>query len=262
MELILKKALRKAGSILMQNFEEFSAYTIKENQSSILTQSDLDSEKAIKEIVSNAFPFHNILGEESGFLNKNSEYTWVIDPLDGTSNFASGIPWFGVIICVLKNFTPEMAGCFLPVQNQLYFAEKGKGTWQNDKQVFVSSENILKHVLVAYSLDYTEVPGKTEREAAIIQTLVRNARNLRSTNSLIDLCYTADGKLGACANQTTKIWDIAGPGLLIEEAGGKISTIEGEKIDYTIDENNFDRNFTIVGANKMIHSLVINLINK
>ena len=164
MDLILKKALREAGRILMQNFEGFSAYTIKENQSSIVTQSDLDSEKAIMEIISDAFPAHNILGEESGFLNRNSEYTWVIDPLDGTSNFANGIPWFGVIICVLRNFIPEMAGCFLPVQNQLYFAEKGKGTLRNNSQVFVSTEKELKHVLVAYSLDFSEEPGKTERE--------------------------------------------------------------------------------------------------
>jgi len=81
------------------------------------------------------FPNHNTLGEETGFHNRNSEFTWVIDPLDGTSNFAAGIPWFGVIICVLKNDIPFMTGCFLPVQNEIYFAEKGKGAFRDGEKL-------------------------------------------------------------------------------------------------------------------------------
>lgn len=262
MKRTLQLALQEAGKILLKNFGNISDYSVKESQSSIVTVTDLKAENKIMQIVLENFPDHNLLGEETGFQNKNSEYTWIVDPLDGTSNFAAGIPWFGVIICILKNFKPLMAGCYLPVQNQLYFAEKGKGARVNEKPIIISKETELQNMLVAYSLDFSNEPEKTEREVKIIQRLVNNVRNLRSTNCLVDLCYTADGKLGACINQTTKIWDIAGPGLIIEEAGGIISDIEGNKIEYRVNEKNFNKNYTIVGSNKMLHPKVIELVNQ
>jgi myo-inositol-1(or 4)-monophosphatase len=201
------------------------------------------------------------LGEETGFQNKNSEFTWVIDPLDGTSNFAAGLPWFGVIICVLKYSIPIMSGCFLPIQNEIYFAEKGKGSTRNGEKIVVSPETELKNILAAYSLDYSDEPGKTEGESKAIQQLVQNIRNLRSTNCLIDFCYTADGKMGACINQTTKIWDIAGPGLIIEEAGGMVTDILGNPFDFSLKENNYNRNFTFLGSNKILHSKLLEIIN-
>ncbi|MDB4583802.1 inositol monophosphatase [Draconibacterium sp.] len=259
MKQTLRIALKEAGNILMDNFGKISDYKVKESQSSIVTKADLDSEKKIMEIISKVFPDHNLLGEETGFKNRNSEYTWVVDPIDGTSNFAAGIPWFGIIICVLKNFEPVMAGCYLPVQDQTYFAEKGKGASLNGTSISVSKETQLKNILAVYSLDYSDDPGKTEREAQNIIHLVKNVRNLRSTNCLIDLCYTADGKFGAIINQSTKIWDLAGTGLIIEEAGGKITDLNGNRFDFTLTENNYDRNFEIVGSNKLLHQELLNL---
>jgi len=92
MKTILTKALHETGKILLANFGKGSDYSVKESQSSIVTQTDVDSERRIMEVISEAFPAHNLLGEETGFQNNNSEYTWVVDPIDGTSNFAAGIP--------------------------------------------------------------------------------------------------------------------------------------------------------------------------
>ena len=261
MKELLQKALLEAGNILMENFGNITEYSVKESQSSIVTKADIESEKKIIEIILEIFPEHNTLGEETGFQFRNSEFTWVIDPLDGTSNFAAGLPWFGVIICVLKNSVPFMSACFLPVQNELYFAEKGKGASLNGEKIAISKETELKNILAAYSLDYSDETGKTEREAKVIQQLVSRIRNLRSTNCIIDLCYTADGKLGACINQTTKIWDIAGPGLIIEEAGGKVTDMQGNPFDFSLNADNYDRNFTIVGSNKVLHSELIKILN-
>jgi myo-inositol-1(or 4)-monophosphatase len=183
----------------------------------------------------------------------------VIDPLDGTSNFAAGIPWFGVIICLLKNSVPVLSGCYLPVQNLLYLAEKEKGATCNNMRIMVSEETKLKNALVAYSLDYSEEKRKTEQETRLIGRLVNNIRNLRSTNSVVDFCYTADGKLGGCMNQTTKIWDIAGPVLLIEEAGGKATDINGNPFDFNLTDENYKRNFTIVASNEVLHRQLIQL---
>lgn len=259
MEKTLKEALKEAGRILLENFGSLKDYKIKESQSSIVTKADLDSEIKIMEIIGIKFPNHNTLGEETGFQNKNSEFTWIVDPLDGTSNFAVQLPWFGVIICILKNSIPIMSGCYLPIQNELYFAEKGIGATRNGETISVSAENDLKNILAAYSLDFSDEPGKTKQEVKIIENLVNNIRNLRSTNCLLDFCYTADGKLGACINQTTKIWDIAGPGLIVEEAGGKVSDIDGNPLKFKLSEDNYSRNFTIIASNSILHSELVNL---
>jgi myo-inositol-1(or 4)-monophosphatase len=254
------KTLHEAGKILMKYYGNISGYSVKESQSSIVTKADIEAEKKIIEIILGKFPNHNTVGEETGFQNRNSEYTWIIDPLDGTSNFAVGIPWFGVIICVLKNAVPVMAGCYMPVSKELYFAEIGNGSTLNDKKISVTKETTLKNILAAYSLDFSDKPKKTEHEARIILSLVKNVRNIRSTNCVIEFCYIADGKLGACINQNTKIWDIAGPALIIEEAGGKVTDIFGKSIDFNINNTNFSRNFTILGSNNILHQNLIKLI--
>lgn len=262
MKQILTESLTRAGEILLENFGHISGYEIKESQSSIVTKADIDSEKAIIQLIQHRFPAHNTLGEETGFQNRGSEFTWVIDPLDGTSNFAAGIPWFGVIICLLKNSVPVLSGCYLPVQDLLYLAEKDKGATCNGTKITVSEETKLKNVLVAYSLDYSEEKRKTEQETKLIRRLVNNIRNLRSTNSVVDFCYTAEGKLGGCLNQTTKIWDIAGPALLIEEAGGKATDINGNPFDFNLTDENYQRNFTIIAASKLLHSKLTEIVEE
>jgi myo-inositol-1(or 4)-monophosphatase len=261
MEDTIKKALFEAQQILLKNFGTLNDYEVKESQSSIVTKADIESEKKIIDIINEKFPSHSTLGEETGFQDKNSDYTWIIDPLDGTSNFAVSLPGFGVIICVLKDSQPFMAGCILPLQNEMYFAEKGKGATRNGETISVSKETHLKNILAAYSLDYSEVPEKTKQEVKIMEKLVNKVRNLRSTNCLLDFCYTADGKLGACINQTTKIWDIAGPALIIEEAGGKVTDISGNPFDFGLNKNNYNRNFTIIASNKSLHQQLFKLIN-
>ena len=133
----IKTALKKTGKILMKNFGKLKSYDIKENQSNIVTKADVDSEMAIVKIIENKFPDHNIIAEETGYKDKNSSYTWIIDPLDGTSNYSAGIPWFGVLICVLKDNKPVMAGIYLPFYDMLYFAEAGKGATKNSEKIFV-----------------------------------------------------------------------------------------------------------------------------
>ena len=262
MENTLKEALKAAGKILLDSFGKLQKISTKQDQSNVVTQTDLDSERAIVEIIQRDFPDHDIIAEETGFKSNNSEYLWIVDPLDGTSNFASGITWFGIIITVLKNYKPVIAGIYLPYYDLMYFAEVGKGTVRNGKKISVSNESDLKNVLVAYSLDYSEDASKTENESRIIRLLVQNIRNLRATNSVVEFCYVADGRLGGCINQTTKIWDIAAPYLLIKEAGGIVTDIRGQDIDFSVTKSNYQRNFTIVCSNPVLHGKIMNLVKK
>ena len=259
---ILETALKTGGSILMDHFGNSSEAVVKESISSVVTEADLASEKVIIEnLMTTPEPF-NIITEESGYIHNGSAYTWVVDPLDGTSNFAAGLPWFGIIITLFHNELPIQAAMYLPMEEQLYFAETGKGAFINGKSIKCNLSNDLTEILVAYSFDFSSDPGKTDAEMNILNKFSKKIRNTRSTNSLIDFCYTADGRLGAAINQTTKIWDIAAPWLIIREAGGVVTDISGADIRFNLSRETVNQNYTIVAAGSAIHGQLINIINQ
>lgn len=258
----LAEVLFEAGKVLRSGFGASSTITTKQDQSNVVTESDFRSEEIIRQMISRRFPKHNILGEEHGFENKNSGYTWIIDPLDGTSNFAAGIPWFGILIALMEKDQPVLSGAYLPVVDELYLAESGNGATKNGKMIRVTEEKNLINLLCCYSMDFSEDISKTDMEVQVIKRLVQGCRNLRSTNSLVDFCMTADGRIGAAINQTMKIWDIASPQLILEEAGGKVTDILGNKIDYRLSVDILTKNFTAVAANHVIHSEIMQKVLK
>jgi myo-inositol-1(or 4)-monophosphatase len=249
----LELALKEAGKVLLSYYGGEVEARVKESISSVVTEADLAAEKEIIAILTEAPGSFNIISEETGFIDHGAEYTWIVDPLDGTSNFAAGLPWFGVIIALLHKETPVLGGMYLPLADDLYMAEQGKGAFKNGEELWaVTSEQLEQH-LVAYSFDFSDTPGKTESEMEILKKLSRRVRNIRSTNSLVDFCYVADGRLGAALNQSTKIWDIAAPWLLIREAGGKVSDIDGGEIMFRVTENDVNLNYTIVASGSFLH---------
>jgi len=256
----LDTALKKSGDVLMNHFGKSNKSRIKESISSVVTDADLDSERAIMDILSSGPERYNIITEESGHVDHGSDYTWIVDPLDGTSNFAAGIPWFGVIIALLYHNEPVLAAMYLPADGHLYLAESGKGAWKNGHSIGVSSSSNLEDQLVVYSFDYSPDPLKTKSEMELLARLSSNVRNIRSTNSLYDFCYMTDGRLGAALNQTTKIWDIAAPWLIIRESGGVVTDIDGNEISFDLSSRSFDRNYTIVAAGSGIHPSIMKLI--
>ena len=257
---ILEKALRRGGEVLLKYFGNTFRTEVKESISSVVTEADLASEKAIMEVLNSTGDPVNIISEEAGYLDRDSEMTWVVDPLDGTSNFAAGLPWFGVIIAFFEKNLPVLGGMYLPLEDNLYLTSAGKGSTLNGKPVRTSKSRDPKSVLVSYSFDFSPIPGKTRSETELMEKLSKKVRNLRSTNSLVDFCYTADGRLGAAINQTTKVWDIAVPWLLIREAGGVVTDIAGKEIRFDLSPEACNRNHTILAAGKWIHSLLLQII--
>jgi myo-inositol-1(or 4)-monophosphatase len=256
----LELALKKAGEVLLSYYGQQVKAKVKESISSVVTEADLAAEKVILEILRDAPVAFNIISEETGFIEHGSDYTWVVDPLDGTSNFAAGLPWFGVIIALLYKQIPVLGGMYLPVSDDLYLAEQGKGALKNGEPIQVSSSAKLEDHLVAYSFDFSDTPGKTESEMEILKKLSKRVRNIRSTNSLIDFCYVADGRLGAALNQSTKIWDIAAPWLLIREAGGKVSDIDGREIVFHVTEESTKLNYTITASGTALYKELLKTI--
>jgi myo-inositol-1(or 4)-monophosphatase len=253
---LLISALKVSGEKLLEYFNKPLETKQKESQSSIVTEADIESEVIIIGLIQKRFPEHNIISEERGFINNRSEYTWIIDPLDGTSNFASGIPWFGVLITLFRNNVPAMGGAYLPVQDILYFAEAGNGAFRNGKQLPKLQNKELKDSLFAFCVDYTEDMAFLNRGMEIYKHIVKESRNIRSTNSLIDFIYVAEGKFGGVINLYTKVWDISALGLIISEVGGTMKNINGSEIRFSVRDELIEENFPVIaGSGKLFKSL-------
>jgi len=260
---VLISALKVSGEVLLEYFNNPLEIKQKESQSSIVTEADIASEKKIIEMILKSYPDHNIISEECGFINHKSDYTWIIDPLDGTSNFASGIPWFGVLITLFIHNKPSMAGAYLPVQDLLYFAESGKGAYRNGIALKPIENKALKDSLFAFCVDYTDDSEFLNRSLEIYKFIVKSSRNIRSTNCLIDFLFVAEGNFGGLLNLFTKVWDIAGLGLIISETGGIMKNINGNDIQFSIDEKISEENFPVIaGSERIIESLQEVLLDK
>ncbi len=258
---LLEKALQEGGKVLKEYAGTVLDARIKDSISSVVTDADLAAEERILGVLSDpAFPC-NIISEEAGSHHRGSAYTWVVDPLDGTSNFAAGVPWYGVIIALFRENEPILGGMYLPADEQVYMAEKGKGARRNGHPVRACREVSLAGRLVAYSFDHSDVPGKTDREMALLGRLSAGVRNIRSTNSLVDFCYVADGRLGAAVNQTTKIWDIAAATLIVREAGGVVTDVTGKPVRFDLAGDPHDRNYTLVAAGRGLHASLMKILD-
>ena len=249
----------QAGNILLDHWGQKNVIKQKESQSSIVTEADAASEAFLSDYILKRHPRHNILGEETGLHSNGSEFTWILDPLDGTSNFACRLPWFGVLIAVLEQQDPIMAVMYLPVDKTLYFSVKGEGVQCNGKSVTVTSETNLKNTLCAYGIDFSSADN-INCEVALLSRLVQNCRNVRCTNSLVDLAYTIDGRLGACLNQSPKIWDIASAKLMFKEAGGLLTDFNGKEIELDLGADCCNKTYIIAGASKTLLPQVLKII--
>jgi len=261
-EKIIKQCLREASTILMSKFGKEIEEELKENQSSIVTEMDVAAERKIEHIISSKYPNHSIVGEETGAVMTGSEYTWVIDPIDGTSNYAAGLPWFGTLLAVLQHDKPYAAGAYLPYYDLMYYAEIGKGATCNGDTIQVTQERSLKNVLFSYATDYSVDLEKTKYETDLLYEVIQNVRNIRATNCLIDFCYVADGRFGGNINHSTKIWDIVAPYLIIKEAGGVMTELDGSDIEFDLNIDNYLRNYAVIACASHLFEPIMGMISK
>ena len=245
----IERALKESSTILRELFGKSLKVKEKEGHSQIVTEADIASEQKIVSLLEKAFPNYNILSEELGYSGKNSSYTWIIDPLDGTSNFAAGLPWFGPMIALLHGKTPIACGVSIPMENAIYIAEERQGAYLNGTKISVSKEEELKRMLVSFNLDASSL-ARSERVGDFFGKVVEEVRNMRATNSVYDLAAVADGRLGACILHHARIWDVAAPALLIQEAGGTCSNLDGSPLRFDVSEDGIKANYEFLGGGK------------
>ena len=238
-------AIEKATQIVIEahNLPKIAEYKGKTN---LVTQTDRQSEEIIISTIQNIFPEHGIIAEESGSTNKESEYQWIIDPLDGTTNFVHSYPSFGISIGVMHK-DEYICGIVkeLPA-NHTYSAIKGKGAFCDGKQIRVSSVETLDKSLLVTGFGY-EHDEKWSANMKLFKQFTDTTQGVRRLGAAaIDLCHVACGKVDGYWEFDIQPWDTSAGVLIIQEAGGKVTKMDGSK--YSI------HNPQILATNGKIHS--------
>lgn len=230
--LMLKETLLeavKAGAAQLQHyFNGTFEISHKEGINNLVTEADHAAEKSIIEVIRNTYPDHFILSEETGEIKTASEIKWIIDPIDGTVNFAHGIPLCCVSIAVEKSGEMILGAVYNPNMNELYFAEKGNGATLNNKRIRVSEESsVAKSCLVTgFPYTYLEMPNGPIQ---VFEKLIKQGIPVRRLGSAaIDLCWVAAGRFDGFYEHKLQAWDSAAGYLMVEEAGGRVTDFASE----------------------------------
>jgi myo-inositol-1(or 4)-monophosphatase len=199
----------------------------KEGVNNLVTEADHASEKAILEVIRSNYPDHFILSEETGEIKMDSEYKWVIDPIDGTVNFAHGIPLCCVSIALEHKGEIILGSVFNPNLNEWFFAEKGKGATLNGKPIHVSSETETIKACLVTGFPYTYI-NMENGPLEVFDRFIRKGVPVRRLGSAaIDLCWVAMGRFDGFYEHKLEAWDSAAGFLMVQEAGGRVTDFTG-----------------------------------
>lgn len=258
----IEASLQQASRLALEYFGKVTSSVKDGDNNQVLTEADLAVGQFLVAQVKRTFPDYNIIDEEAGVTDNGSRYTWVIDPIDGTSNFANGSPLYGIMLGLLDGGMAVAGGAVLPAFGEIYVATKGNGAFCNGKKIAVSTETELRNALVAYGIDgHQEAPETTIQEVEVLGDIILGIRNLRDSNSVFDTALVAKGVYGAALNRTSKIWDNVAVQSLIEEAGGVYTDFFGQPIDYSDPLSKADQNFTLCAGAPAIHRQLQKIIN-
>ena len=251
---VIVKVCRKAAKILIRDFGEVETLQVsRKGPADFVTASDKKVEKIIIEELQFARPDHGILSEEIGEIKGKNEFRWIIDPIDGTSNFLHGIPHFCISIALEKEREIIVGLIFDPIKNELFSAEKGKGSFLNNKRIKVSARSNLNE-----SLFLTGGPKSTSKtKDEILQEYIRISKKInspirKSGSAALDLAFVAAGRCEVFWQKDINYWDMAAGIILVKESGGFITDLKGG--------NNYLNKKEILATNSNINSEFVDLI--
>lgn len=247
------EAAKEAEKILLRYFLEGGGKVERKSQLDRVTQGDKESELRIIQLLKGTFPQHRIVGEEFGDNRKKSHYTWYIDPLCGTFNFIHGLPEFGVSIGLAKGDIIILGAVSLPVLNEIYWAEKGKGAYLNGRRINVSKVDELRTAVI--TSDYSKYEEHRQKQQKFIEKILPFVEYLKTYGSFpysMSLC--AKGKTECHFELYAPSIHRAGSMIILTEAGGKITNFKGENAGIS-DDN-------IVASNGSIHDKVLKILNQ
>jgi myo-inositol-1(or 4)-monophosphatase len=243
------EAARKAGDVLRDGFGLRPRIKYK-GEVDLVTETDERAEEVIREVLLGAYPSYGVLGEEGGETAGDEDARWIVDPLDGTTNFAHGLPLFAVSIALEEAGEVVLGVVYDPMGEETFVAERGRGARLNDEGIAVSDTEELVRALVVtgFPYDREEVPAAVD----LFGRLSVRAQGMRRLGSAaLDLCYVAAGRLDAYYERGIHAWDVAAAGLILEEAGGRITDYRGSPFDMKGGE--------MVASNGPLHSALVEL---
>ncbi len=244
------KAAKQAGEILINSFQ-FQTETRSKGRGNLVSEVDILSETAMIEILKDEYPDFAFVSEESNHFFPDSGFVWVIDPLDGTNNYVFGIPFFCVNLALVGDKNILLGITYDPLRKELFYAEKGKGTYLNGSPLYVSKKTSIQDCLVGLDLGYDAHRGRETLDIMInLWTKVHALRVMGSAS--LGLAYVACGRIDLYLHRFLYPWDIASGILLVKEAGGKVANWDGIEADiHTTD---------IIAANEKIQAEFISLL--
>ncbi len=221
------KAARDAGQVLTRYYTSKLTIKTKSTDRDLVTEADIEAERVILSVIAASFPDHAIVAEESGSTG-HSAYTWLVDPLDGTNNFAHGHPVFCVALALLHLDKVVLSVIFDPLRDELFTAEKGQGAFLNGESIRVSDCQDLTASIIATGFPYDRAtnPQNNLAEFNRMMPLVQGVR--RCGSAALDMAYVACGRIDGYWEHHLNPWDYLGGALMVTEAGGTVSNMQGE----------------------------------
>jgi myo-inositol-1(or 4)-monophosphatase len=249
----LLEAAEAGAKVLKQYFNGPLAISHKEGVNNLVTEADLASEKVIIATIKRNFPAHFIMSEEVGELTMDSEYKWIIDPIDGTINFAHGIPICCVSIGLEKAGEMIMGAVYNPLMNEFYFAQKGFGASLNNKKIQVSKKQELAKSCLVTGFPYTYLDEPNGPLQSFERFIRKGVPVRRLGSAAIDLCWVAAGRFDGFYEHKLNAWDSAAGFLLVQEAGGTVTDFKGHKYSPYQPQ--------IIASNGIIHQELLDAVN-
>jgi len=245
-------AAKQAGEILKAHFRTESRIQYK-GRANIVTDVDLQSENSLKSLLQAEYPDHSILSEESQAISGHSGYKWILDPLDGTNNYSFGIPFFCIVISLVKGKEVLLGIVYDPLRDETFSAQKGKGAVLNNSPIHVTAKKMVKDSLIGLDLGYIDEKGKKSLE--FITSLWPRMYAYRIMGSAaLGMAYTACGRLDLYFHLFLYPWELACSSLLVTEAGGLVTDLEGKPLK--VWQN------SVIASNKSIHADFLRLMRK
>ncbi|MCV2886105.1 inositol-1-monophosphatase [Aestuariibacter sp. AA17] len=250
---IAVRAARVAGSIIVRGFENRDdLMTQVKGENDYVTRIDREAEEAIIKKIQQSYPEHSFVGEEGGVVEGNEEFKWVIDPLDGTTNFIKGIPHFAVSIALMHKGKLDQAVIFDPIRGELFTASRGQGAQLNGFRIRANSPRELRGTVLATALPFKN-KGRLESYMKSFTSIFNQCGDIRRGGSAaLDLAYVAAGRFDGYWERGIKPWDTAAGELLVREAGGLVT-------DFAGGNDNMQKGEIVAGGPKVVRELVLQL---
>lgn len=257
MEKELIQIIKEAGEILKKGYFAKKEITFKAKKD-LVTSCDIAIENFLKEKFENQFKAFNVIAEESDNLNKEFNNSIIIDPIDGTTNFVNQVPHTCISVGVYKEKKPYIGVVYNPILDELYVGKVNKGASLNGEKIEVSKENDFQKSLLATGFPYSNGSCDDDLNDVIkkIKNVLPNCQDIRRLGSAaLDLCYVARGTYEGFYEMNLKAWDVSAGLIILKEAGGLVSNINGN--NYTLFEDKY-----IVASNTLIHKDLLKYLNK